>query len=62
MQEMYLKSDKIEIMTNGEAGKAIKKPFKSLKDRHQNNLESIKGSEVAFVYVHLLYYKYRIKI
>ena len=31
--------------------------FISLKNRYQNNLESTKGSEVVFDYVHLLYYK-----
>ena len=61
MQEMHLKSDNIEIMINDEADKAIKKLSKSLNDRYQNNLESIKGSEFAFVYVHLLYYEYRKK-
>ena len=30
----------------------------SLKDRYQKNVESIKGSELFFVYVYLLHYKY----
>ena len=35
--------------------KQIKELFKCLKNRYQNNLESIKGSEFVFHYVHLLY-------
>ena len=31
--------------------------FNSLKKKYQNNLESMKGSEFVFNYVHLLYYK-----
>ena len=31
--------------------------FDSLKNRYQNNLESMKGSEFVFDYVQLLYYK-----
>ena len=31
--------------------------FDSLKNRYQNNLESMKGSEFIFDYVHLLCYK-----
>ena len=31
--------------------------FDSIKNRYQNNLESINGSEFVFDYVHLLYYK-----
>ena len=31
--------------------------FDSLKNRYQNNLESKKGTEFIFDYVHLLYYK-----
>ena len=42
---------------NDEANKVIKQLFKSLKNRYQNNLESMKGSEFVFDYVHLLYYK-----
>ena len=30
--------------------------FDSVKNRYQNNLESMKGSEFAFNYVHSLYY------
>ena len=44
-------------MINDEADKVIKKPFDSLKNRYQNNLESMKGSESVFDYVQLLYHK-----
>ena len=56
---MYSKSDNIEIMINDEADEAIKEHFDSLKNRYQNNLESMKGSEFVFDYVQLLYYKCR---
>ena len=54
---MHSKSDNIEIMINDEANEVMKKLFDSLKNRYQNNLESIKGSEFVFDYVHLLLYK-----
>ena len=44
-------------MINDKAGKAIEKRFKSLKNRYQDNLESIKSSEFVFDFVYLLYYK-----
>ena len=54
---MDSKSDNIEIMMNDEADEVIKEFFDSFKNRYQNNLESIKGSEFVFDYVHLLYYE-----
>ena len=54
-QEMRSKSDNIEIMINDEADEVTKELFNSLKDRYQNNLESMKGSQFVFDYVHLLY-------
>ena len=54
---MHSKSDNIEIMINDEADEVIKYLFDSLKNRYQNNLESMKGSNFVFNYVHLLYYK-----
>ena len=54
---MHWKNDNIEIMVNNEAEKVIKKLFDSLKNRYQNNLETMKGSEFVFDYVQLLYYK-----
>ena len=53
MESVYSKSDIIEIKINDEAGEV----FDSLKNRDQNNLELMKGSEFVFDYVHLLYYK-----
>ena len=44
-------------MINNEADEAIKELFDSLKNRYQNNLESMKGTEFVFDYVQLLYYK-----
>ena len=54
---MHSKSDNIEIMINDKADQIIKELFDSIKSRYQNNLESMKGSEFVFDYVHLLYYK-----
>ena len=54
---MHLKSDNIETMINDEVNEAIKELFVSLKNRYQNNFESMKDSELVFDYVHLLYYK-----
>ena len=54
---MHSKNDKIEIMTNDKADEIIEELFDSLKNRYQNNLESMKGSECVFDYVYLLYYK-----
>ena len=53
---MHSKND-IEIMINDEADEVIKQILDSLKNRYQNNLESMKGSEFVFHYVHLMYYK-----
>ena len=54
---MHSKSDSIEVMISDEADEVIKDLFNSLKNRYQNKLESIKGSELVFDYVHWLYYK-----
>ena len=54
---MHSKSDNIEITINDEADEVTKQLFDSLKNRYQNSLESIKGSEFVFDYVQLLYYK-----
>ena len=56
---MHSKSDNIEIMINDEADEVIKELFDSLKNRYQNNLESMKGSAFVFDYVQLLCYKCR---
>ena len=52
-----IKSNNIKVMINDEADEVIKEPFDSLKNRYQNNLQSMKGSELVFDYVHLLYYE-----
>ena len=54
---MYSKSDNIEIMISDEADRFNEKDFDLLKNRYQDNLESMKGSEFVFDYVQLLYYK-----
>ena len=54
---MHSKSDNIEIMISDVTDEIIEKLFNSLKNRYQNNLQSIKGSECVFDYVQLLYYK-----
>ena len=41
------------MMISDEAEEVIKKIFDSLKNRYQNNLQSMRGSEFAFDYVHL---------
>ena len=53
---MHSKRDDIEIMINDETDKIIKELFHLLKNRYQNNLELLKGSECVFNYVRLLYY------
>ena len=55
---MYSQSGNIEMMINNEADEVTKKLFKLLKNRYQNNLEWIKGSEFVLDYVDLMYYKY----
>ena len=54
---MHSKSGNIETMINDEVDKVVKELFDSLKNRYQNNLESLKGSEFVFDYLHLLYCK-----
>ena len=48
---MYSKSDKIEIMISDETAEIIEKPFNPIKNRYQNNLHSMRGSEFVFDYV-----------
>ena len=45
---MHSKSDNIEIIMNDEADEVIEKLFESLKNKYQNNLELIIGSEFVF--------------
>ena len=49
---MHSKSENIEYKINDEVDEVSKNIFDSLKNRHQNNLESMKGSEFVFDYVH----------
>ena len=55
---MHSKSDNIEIMISDEADEVTKEFFDSLKNRYQNNLGSMKRSELFFDFAQLLYYKY----
>ena len=54
---MHTKSDDIEIMINDKADEVLKELFDSLKNRHQNNLKTMIGSEFVSGYVQLLYYR-----
>ena len=54
---MHLKRDNIDIMINDEADEVIKDLLDSLKNRYQNNLESIKDRKFVLEYVHLFCYK-----
>ena len=45
---MHSKSDNIETMIDDEADEVIKELFNSVKNRYQNNLESMKSSEFIF--------------
>ena len=45
-------------MINDEVNEVINELSNSLKNRYQSNLESMKGSEFVFDYVHLLCCKY----
>ena len=44
-------------MISDEADEVTRELLNSLKNRYQNNLESMRGSEFVFDYVHLLYSK-----
>ena len=46
---MHWSSDNIEIKMNDEAEEVIKKLSDSLKNRYQNNLESMKGGEFGLL-------------
>ena len=50
---IHSKSDNIEIRIIDEADEVIGELFKLLKNRYQNDLESIKGSECIFSYVYI---------
>ena len=44
-------------MINDEVVEVAEELFDSVKNRYQNNLELMKGSQFAFEYFHLLYYE-----
>ena len=46
---IHSKSDNIEIMINDEADEVIKELFDSLKNRYQNNLESMKVTNLSLL-------------
>ena len=54
---MHSKSDNIRIMMSVKWKKKFTKLFDLLKNRYQNNLESMRDSAFIFEYVQLLYYK-----
>ena len=54
---MHSKSDNIEIMPIDEVDEVTKELLDSLKNRYQNNLKSMKGSDFVVDHVQLLYYK-----
>ena len=45
-------------MINDDVDEVIEKLFESIKNRYQNNSESVEGSEFVFDYVHLMYHKF----
>ena len=51
---MHSKTDNIEIRINDKVDKALKELLGSLKNRNQNNLEWMKGSDFVFNYDHFL--------
>ena len=55
---MHSKRNNIEIMISHDVDEVIKKLFDSLKNRYQNNLQSMRGSKLVFDYVQLLHYEY----
>ena len=60
---MHSKNENIEIRISDDADEVIKKGFDSLKNRYQNNFESVRGRAFVFDYVQLLYYKcYKINL
>ena len=54
---IHSKSDNIDIIISDRADEIIKELFSSVKNRCQSDLESMKGGELVFDYVKLIYYK-----
>ena len=59
---MHSKNGNIAKMIHDKSDENIDEHFNSLKNRYQNNSESMKGSEFVWDYVHLLYCKCHKKI
>ena len=55
---MHSNRDNVKIMISDEANEIIRKRFDSLKNRYQNNSQSVRGSKFVFDYVRLLHYKF----
>ena len=51
---MHSKSDNREIMIRDKTDEVMKELFDSLQKKYQNNLESLKGIEFLFDYVHFI--------
>ena len=55
---MHSYSDNITFTSDNDANEVVNKPFKSLRSKYQDNLEtSMKGSEFIFDSIQLIYYK-----
>ena len=54
---MHLKNDSIKITVSHEVDGVVKNLFDYLKNRYPNNFRSMKGSEIVFHYIYLMYYK-----
>ena len=54
---MHLKNDSIKITVSQEVNEVVKNLFDYLKNRYPNNFQSMKGSEIVFHYIYLMYYK-----
>ena len=54
---IHSKSDNKEMVISDEADEVIKKLFDPRKNRHQSNLQSMRGSEFVFNYITFLHYK-----
>ena len=56
---MHSKSENIKLIISDEADEIIEELFDSLKNRYQNKIEYMKGSEFVLDCYHLMYYKCR---
>ena len=51
---MHSNSENIEIMINDEVDWVIEELFKSIKNRYQNHLELMKGSDFVFMFLYII--------